>query len=181
MNHEDYLCNSLAVMLMNGMSNHIVKFSYDEKENTNYDKVYDRERSNRINRLMQEAFDQCIKDYEIFAMSDEKLDDLDEFCNRMVDSDYDNIVEQAEKEVRALGIKRYFINAFDIIAKDKYTHVYLEFYYHDIDDYWNVDRYDITRFNMNSEFSDQGDYNHFWYWNEYWQLSYHGPELKVFL
>ena len=181
MNHEDYLCNSLAVMLMSGMSNRIVEFRYDEKENTNYDKVYNRERSNRINRLMQEAFDQCIKDYEIFAMSDEKLDDLDEFCNRMVDSDYDNIVEQAEIEVRGLGIKKYFIDIFDITTKDKYADVYLEFVYHKIDDYGYVDRYNLTKFNMNSELSDREARYHFRYWNEYWQSYYHGPELEVFL
>ena len=181
MNHEDYLCNSLAVMLMSGMSNRIVEFSYDEKENERYNKVYDRERSNRINRLMQEAFDQCIKDYEIFAMSDEKLDDLDEFCNQMVDSDYDNIVEQAEKEVRALGIKKYFITAFDITAKNEYADVWLNFYYRDIDDYGHVDRYDITHFNMGSKSSHEEYHSHFRYQNEYWQFFYHGPELEVFL
>ena len=181
MNYGDYLCNSLAVMLMNGMSQYYVKFGYDEKENPHYDKVYDKERSALIDRLMQETYDQCIKDYEMFTEFNEQTDDLDDFCNRMVDAEYDKIVEQAENELRSLGIKKYFIYAFDIITKDKYADVFLNFYYHQIDDYGRVYSYDITKFIMKSDFSKKEDYHHFQYWNEYWVSSYHGPELDVFL
>jgi len=181
MNYGDYLCNSLAIMLMSGMSHYYVEFEYDEKENPNYDKIYDKERSALIDRLMQEAFDQCVKDYEIFAISDEKLDDLDDFCNQMVDAEYDKIVEQAENELRSLDIKRYIITLFDITTKDKYTDVLLECYYNDVDNYGHVDRYDITEFNMGSDLSHEEDHYHFRYRNKYWETLYHGPELDVFL
>jgi hypothetical protein len=181
MNYKDYLCNSIAVMLMNSMSQYSIEFEYDEEENPNYDRVYNQEKSDRIDRLAEEAFNQCVKDYEMFAESNEQTNDVYEFCNQMVYEQYDEIVEQAENEIRALGIKSYFINEYDIKTADQYAVQLLKISYHNVDDYGYVDRYYISQFSMNSGPSDEEGYDHIVYWNNLWSSSYNAHKLKVFL
>jgi hypothetical protein len=185
MNSHDYLCNSWAVMLMCGTTDRSVRIEAQEQENSHYRKEYDKEKEYRVNRLWEQEVRDCIKDRMEEEGKDEVTVEMDEGCSMIANENYEEMVQQVESELNNLpdieGYRKTYIEYYYINMHGSDSTVRLTLYYHEVDEYGQVDKYEITDFVMDYNKHEDLFWDHFSYDNRYWIHGFQGPTLQVFL